>query len=432
MTRAQGGCARGRHARRARKLRQARRLSRRARARCSRRGGRARRTPSRARWKPGRRRRARQSRGLARRRGAAADAGRGAPPARRRSRLRRAGDDRRGTREAAEASDADPRPAARADVRLRASCNRRGHPRAADAADHSRPRRGGDRLRVSGFARRDGPAAGAREGEDPTRGRAVPHSGAEELPERLGAVLEAIYAAFAHGWAEAFADDPRGRNLAEEAVWLGRVVVRARPERARGARAARADALCRFPPRGPARRRGALCPAQRAGTRAGTTPRSRRPRACCARGRAAQRPGGSSWRPRSSRRTPRAASTGADGLARHRRALRRALRADGLARRRGEPRGRDRQLRGPCGGAAEPRRGRGGRRAFPFQGYWAARADLQGASAIPARPRAIAARSGWRATPPRARSCSRVSRLWRRDVEAWIGRGALCSDGSLC
>src|SRR6202789_3987646 len=48
---------------------------------------------------------------------------------------------------------------------------------------------------------------------------------ADELAERLSAVLEAIYAAFAHGWAEAFADDPRGRNLTEEAIWLGRVVV---------------------------------------------------------------------------------------------------------------------------------------------------------------------------------------------------------------
>jgi len=46
----------------------------------------------------------------------------------------------------------------------------------------------------------------------------------DELPERLGAVLEAIYAAFAHGWEQAFADDPRGRNLAEEAIWLGRLV----------------------------------------------------------------------------------------------------------------------------------------------------------------------------------------------------------------
>ena len=47
----------------------------------------------------------------------------------------------------------------------------------------------------------------------------------EDLPERLGVALEAIYAAFSHGWAEAFSDDPRGRNLAEEAIWLGRVVL---------------------------------------------------------------------------------------------------------------------------------------------------------------------------------------------------------------
>jgi RNA polymerase sigma-70 factor, ECF subfamily len=47
----------------------------------------------------------------------------------------------------------------------------------------------------------------------------------EDLPERLGGALEAIYAAFSHGWAEAFSDDPHGRNLAEEAIWLGRVVV---------------------------------------------------------------------------------------------------------------------------------------------------------------------------------------------------------------
>ena len=47
----------------------------------------------------------------------------------------------------------------------------------------------------------------------------------DDLPERLGAVLQAIYAAFSHGWAEAFSDDPRGRDLTEEAIWLGRVVV---------------------------------------------------------------------------------------------------------------------------------------------------------------------------------------------------------------
>jgi len=84
----------------------------------------------------------------------------------------------------------------------------------------------------------------------------------EELPERLDAVLDAIYAAFAHGWAEAFADDPHGRNLAEEAVWLGRLVVALAPHEpealgllalmlyADSRRAARRDAAGRYVPLG--------------------------------------------------------------------------------------------------------------------------------------------------------------------------------------
>lgn len=45
-----------------------------------------------------------------------------------------------------------------------------------------------------------------------------------ELPERLDAVLEAIYAAYAEGWTDAEGADPQRRNLAEEAIWLGRLV----------------------------------------------------------------------------------------------------------------------------------------------------------------------------------------------------------------
>ena len=52
----------------------------------------------------------------------------------------------------------------------------------------------------------------------------------EDLPERLGVALEAIYAAFSFAWGEAFSDDPRGRNLAEEAIWLGRVLVSLSPD----------------------------------------------------------------------------------------------------------------------------------------------------------------------------------------------------------
>jgi RNA polymerase sigma-70 factor (ECF subfamily) len=45
-----------------------------------------------------------------------------------------------------------------------------------------------------------------------------------ELPDRLDAVLEAIYAAYAEGWIDADGADPQRRNLAEEAIWLGRLV----------------------------------------------------------------------------------------------------------------------------------------------------------------------------------------------------------------
>src|SRR5258706_111184 len=41
-----------------------------------------------------------------------------------------------------------------------------------------------------------------------------------DLPQRLDAVLEAIYAAFGIGWDELFGTDQRGRSLAEEAMWL--------------------------------------------------------------------------------------------------------------------------------------------------------------------------------------------------------------------
>jgi predicted RNA polymerase sigma factor len=50
-----------------------------------------------------------------------------------------------------------------------------------------------------------------------------------ELPERLDAVLEAIYAAFGIGWDDMAGADQRGRDLAEEAVWLARVLLQVMP-----------------------------------------------------------------------------------------------------------------------------------------------------------------------------------------------------------
>jgi RNA polymerase sigma-70 factor (ECF subfamily) len=50
-----------------------------------------------------------------------------------------------------------------------------------------------------------------------------------DLPERLDAVLEAIYAAFGIGWDDMLGIDQHGRDLAEEAMWLARVLLQLMP-----------------------------------------------------------------------------------------------------------------------------------------------------------------------------------------------------------
>jgi len=50
-----------------------------------------------------------------------------------------------------------------------------------------------------------------------------------ELPSRVAAVLEAIYAAFGSGWDDVAGADSRRRGLADEAIWLGRLVTRLLP-----------------------------------------------------------------------------------------------------------------------------------------------------------------------------------------------------------
>jgi len=51
-----------------------------------------------------------------------------------------------------------------------------------------------------------------------------------ELGERLDAVLEAIYAAFAEGWSDPAGTETRRRNLATEGIWLGRLVATLMPQ----------------------------------------------------------------------------------------------------------------------------------------------------------------------------------------------------------
>jgi RNA polymerase sigma-70 factor (ECF subfamily) len=51
----------------------------------------------------------------------------------------------------------------------------------------------------------------------------------DELPERLDAVLEAIYAAYGSGWDDIAGADPRRKGLAVEALELGALLVRLLP-----------------------------------------------------------------------------------------------------------------------------------------------------------------------------------------------------------
>jgi predicted RNA polymerase sigma factor len=51
-----------------------------------------------------------------------------------------------------------------------------------------------------------------------------------EMATRVPAVLDAIYAAYGSGWEDVAGADPRRRGLAEEAIWLGRLVTRLIPD----------------------------------------------------------------------------------------------------------------------------------------------------------------------------------------------------------
>jgi RNA polymerase sigma-70 factor (ECF subfamily) len=53
---------------------------------------------------------------------------------------------------------------------------------------------------------------------------------APELPARLGPVLDAIYAAYGSGWEDVAGAETRREGLAEEAIWLGRLVTRLLPD----------------------------------------------------------------------------------------------------------------------------------------------------------------------------------------------------------
>ncbi len=52
----------------------------------------------------------------------------------------------------------------------------------------------------------------------------------DALHDRLGAVLDATYAAYAEGWSDPQGADARRRNLSDEAIWLGRLLASLLPD----------------------------------------------------------------------------------------------------------------------------------------------------------------------------------------------------------
>src|SRR5262249_31838780 len=119
--------------------------------------------------------------------------------------------------------------AAQASVRLRAPRHRRCRADTTDATDRARARRRADCVGVPRGARDDKSTARPGEDEDPRRRHQVEVPDLGELPSRVAAVLEAIYAAFGSGWDDVAGADPRRRGLADEAIWLGRLVTRLLP-----------------------------------------------------------------------------------------------------------------------------------------------------------------------------------------------------------
>nr|QQZ51349.1 hypothetical protein JKL49_10015 [Phenylobacterium glaciei] len=173
---------------------------------------------------------------------------------------------------------------------------------------------------------------------------------ARELPARLAAVLEAIYAAYTLG---RHALDSPADDLREEALFLARLAAQLLP---RQAEAWGCWPSCCMPSRDAPRSsmpRAALCPWRRRTRPAGGTTSSARPRRRCGPPLSCASPGSSRSR-RPSSRPMRSAAPRADTLARHRTAVRRARaapRQPRRARRPGRGLGRVRRARG-CGGAA--------------------------------------------------------------------------------
>ena len=226
-----------------------------------------------------------------------------------------------------------------------------------------------------------------------------------DLGERLDAVLEAIYAAFAEGWADPAGTETRRRNLAGEGIWLGRLVASLMPDEPEALGPAGADAVCRGAARRAAqRRRATMCRSPSRTRRSGTTALIDEAEALlCTR-----QPAGR-HRPLPARGgravgACRAAAVPAAPTGRRSRPLRRAV---GDRRFAG---GGDQSRRGDCRDAKARRPGSpsstgiaGDRRLADYQPYWAARAGCwRGSAQWPAAAEAYDRAIGLERDPGRA------------------------------
>ena len=298
----------------------------------------------------------------------------------------------------------DPRRAPAAHVRLRASGDRRRRPRAAHPAGGARLRRRDDRLGVPRLPVDDGPAPGAREEQDPAGRNSVPRAGADgarrAARRRARGDLRHLRRGLVRSRGHAGAQ-PRTGGGGD----LARAPRRVAPARgARSARATRADAARGGAPRRAARCGGEFVPLHAqdparwdaalideaealffSASRMGAPGRFQL-EAAVQSAHAARRLGGGPTGRRSSSSTMRCSRSP-------------------VARRRDQPRGRDRRALGRP--AARPRASRRSTcspaiaRLAEYQPYWAARA-------------ALLARTGRRERPPKPTGAPSASSPIRR------------------
>ena len=170
----------------------------------------------------------------------------------------------------------DPRRAARADLRLLPPVAGPRRPGAADAAAGGRADRPGDRPRPAAARGDGGPAAGARQAQDPRRRASRSASRRPtSCPERIGAVLAVLYLTYTEGYSATGGPGLRRDDVAEEAIRLAEALRGLMPDEAEPTALLALMTLHHARRRGAGRRRRSPGPAAATRTAAsGTAPPS--------------------------------------------------------------------------------------------------------------------------------------------------------------